>query len=828
MTDDSTLIVGSSFPCLVVEVDGQLVKTVSLKDELGIGRAKDNDLELTDPKVSRHHARIDRQGDTYVLTDLGSANGTLIGGVRLTSPHSLRHGEKFTVGDSELLFQERDPTFADTITAPVIAAVPRPTVPAPAGAPPATQDSEGASRGLVLGLIVIAAILLLALSGVFLYVFAPGVLEGIGLLPQPAPTAAVVSPTSTEPARSPTPTDEPLTTSEGTPVGSVLSSTEFNDLLAQADALTRRSKFEEATAIYEHLAEQEPTDPRTHVGWAWMLIYDKDIDGALDHARLAVELSPNSAEAKAVLARALVDAGDADQAVGHAEEAVQFDPGSAEAHAVLAEAYTLSGEEQLAVDEADLALVQDSQNANAHRIRGWLYHLVDNNMGRAAGELQSAAGLQPELWLRRHELGMLLLEAENYSTAIIAFQDALAIRPKAVTYTAIGDAYYRLAQYDQAKASLQQAFAAGAEDAHTHGLLAATYAHQDRCDAAQPHYEQALALDPDHPQALEAVEMCQEAEASPTTGSTSEPAEASTPETTAAPTRRPASLPALNGQIAFPVWNAEGGKYDTYIAQANDGSERQLVVEEMHQPALSPDGQWLAVNGERHEHMDLFIVKPDGTQLTAITRFVEDGQPDWSPDSRKLAFASSRHGDKEYRIYLIDEVPFGGGRVEGRTLNNGADDVRGQLPAWTSDGRIVFRGCHPDSPRTACDGTGLYIVTAEPGPHSPEKLTDHGEDTAPAAHGDKIAFMSNRDGDWDIYVMNMDGTDLERLTDNEAHDGLPTWSADGETIAFVSNEGGPWAIWAMNADGSSRGKLFDVGGGGLAYDWQHERIGWGP
>jgi Tol biopolymer transport system component len=74
----------------------------------------------------------------------------------------------------------------------------------------------------------------------------------------------------------------------------------------------------------------------------------------------------------------------------------------------------------------------------------------------------------------------------------------------------------------------------------------------------------------------------------------------------------------------------------------------------------------------------------------------------------------------------------------------------------------------------------------------------------------------------------MDGTGLERLTDNEAHDGLPTWSADGKTIAFVSNEGGPWAIWAISADGSSRGKLFDIGGGGLAYDWQHERIGWGP
>jgi TolB protein len=810
-----------------------VVQQISLKDELGIGRAKDNELPLTDPKVSRHHARIRRQGDTYVLTDLGSANGTLVGGVRLTSPHSLHHGEQFSVGDTHLSFHGRDPAFADTITAPIVAPVPRPTVPAPPGAPPTTPDSGAASRGLIIGLIVVAAILLVALAGVFLYVFAPDVLERIGLR-QPAPTAVLVSPTGTEPARSPTPSETPLTTSDGTPVGSAVSSQEFNDLLVQADALTRRSKFEEAIAIYEHLAEQEPSDARTHIGWAWTLIYDKDVDQALGHAHQAVELNPTNVEALTVLARAFVEAGDAEPAVAHAEEAVQFDPGSAEAHAVLAEAYRLSGEVQIAVDEADLALVQDSQNANAHRIRGWLYHLADNDMGRAAGELQSAAGLQPELWLRRHELGLLLLEAENYSTAIIAFQDALAIRPKAVTYTAIGDAYYRLGQYDQAKASLQQALAAGAEDPHTHGLMAATYAHLDRCDAAEAHYEQALALDPGHPQALEAKEMCQEAGASPsnpepssTASSTSEPSPTSTAEAAAKPTRRPASLPALSGQIAFPVWNAERGKYDSYIAQANDGSERRLVVEEMHQPALSPDGQWLAVNGERHEHMDLFIVKPDGSQLMAITSFVEDGQPDWSPNSGRLAFASYRHGDKEYRIYLIDDVPLGGGRVEGRTLNDGADDVRGQLPAWTFDGRIVYRGCHPDSPRTECSGTGLHIMSAEPGPHSPEQLTTVAEDTSPAVHGDKIAFMSNRDGDWDVYLMNMDGSDLERLTDNAVHDGLPTWSADGKTIAFVSNGGGPWAVWAMSPDGSSRRKLFDIGGGGLAFDWQHERISWG-
>ena len=88
--------------------------------------------------------------------------------------------------------------------------------------------------------------------------------------------------------------------------------------------------------------------------------------------------------------------------------------------------------------------------------------------------------------------------------------------------------------------------------------------------------------------------------------------------------------------------------------------------------------------------------------------------------------------------------------------------------------------------------------------------------------------MSNREGNWEIYVMNVDGSSLKRLTSNSSIDGLPTWSPNGRSIAFVSNQGGAWGVWVMNADGSGRRRLFAIGGGGLAVDWQHEQISWGP
>lgn len=834
MTSETTLVDAALFPRLIVRTGGQVTQEVELRGDLSIGRAEDNDLQLPDPKASRHHAQVRREGAIFVLADLDSANGTQVNGIRITESHALEHGDRIAIGDAELTYKEPGRAEQDTLT---MAGVP-PTVQAAAALervppPPVApiEEEEGMNRGLVIGLSLAAIVLFLAIAVVSIYLLAPSVFQQLGLISPTSPATPVVAATLTSaaPAETPISTAAPTvyTATPGTPTVDPL---EVNELLIQAEALVRRSKFEEAIEIYENLAERVPDDARPEIGWAWALVLDNTADEALPHAQQAMDLDPTSSDAAAVMGRVYADLGDKDQALTWGDKAVELEQGNAQAHAVLAEAYKLSGEIQQAVDEADLALVQDINNADAHRIRGWLYHMADNDMGRAASELQIAAGLQPELWLRRHDLGMLLLEAEDYVTAIMAFQDALGIRPKAVTYSAIGEAYYQLGQYDQARASLQQALSAGAEDADTYALLAATYAQLDRCDEAQTYYEQALEMQPNHPLAVEAEEICQgdrpSPTPSPTTESASVPTPTSTAEVTTQPTRTPVPPATLGGKIAFPIWNEQTSKYDTYIANA-DGSGRRLVAEEMHQPALRPDGSLIAVNGERTNFEHLSLVKPDGADLREITDFLEDGQPDWSPDGQSLAFASYRHGDKQYRLYVMDEVPFAGGKVEGRTLNYGPDDIRGQMPSWTSDGRIVYRGCNLESPRNECSGTGLYIASIAPGPQTPKQLTDHPEDTAPAVYGNQVAFMSNRDGTWEIYIMNIDGSGLKRLTNNAANDGLPTWSPNGQTIAFVSNQGGAWAVWAMSPDGSNLRSLFEIGGGGLSFGWQNQQISWG-
>jgi TolB protein len=232
----------------------------------------------------------------------------------------------------------------------------------------------------------------------------------------------------------------------------------------------------------------------------------------------------------------------------------------------------------------------------------------------------------------------------------------------------------------------------------------------------------------------------------------------------------------------------------------------------------------LAVNGERAGFEFLCLVQPDGNALREFTSHVEDGMPDWMSDGTRLVFGSTMHGDKQPRIYFIDEVPLGGGRVEGRVLRwEGGGEIRGEHPAWLPDGRIVFQACDPRDPGRC----GLFVAGSESAPQAAVQITDHPSDTAPAARGSQILFMSERSGNWDLYSVSVSGGMPTRLTSSDAIEGLPAWSPDGRWIAYVSTHGGSWSVWALRRDGSGRRKLFDLGGAPGA-DWTQEQISWGP
>jgi WD40 repeat protein len=102
----------------------------------------------------------------------------------------------------------------------------------------------------------------------------------------------------------------------------------------------------------------------------------------------------------------------------------------------------------------------------------------------------------------------------------------------------------------------------------------------------------------------------------------------------------------------------------------------------------------------------------------------------------------------------------------------------------------------------------IYVVSADG--RNTRRLTendvlDGGPTWSPA--GDQIAFHTARDGNMEIYVMDPNGGSVQRLTNDPAADTEPAWSPDGSQIAFVSDRDGNPEIYVMNADGSNPQRL---------------------
>lgn len=76
---------------------------------LSIGRTPPNDIVIPSPEVSRRHCRIEVAGDRASVTDLGSTNGTVVGGRRITGPAILRNGMRLLLGTVQMLYERRDP-----------------------------------------------------------------------------------------------------------------------------------------------------------------------------------------------------------------------------------------------------------------------------------------------------------------------------------------------------------------------------------------------------------------------------------------------------------------------------------------------------------------------------------------------------------------------------------------------------------------------------------------------------------------------------------------------------------------------------------------------
>ena len=133
-----------------------------------------------------------------------------------------------------------------------------------------------------------------------------------------------------------------------------------------------------------------------------------------------------------------------------------------------------------------------------------------------------------------------------------------------------------------------------------------------------------------------------------------------------------------------------------------------------------------------------------------------------------------------------------------RVLTN--NDFEDWAPVWTVDKEQILFHSNRDG------AYGIYIMDKDGS--DVERLTamdTYAMFPSVSPNGNQIAFemYTNQTQSWDIYVMNLDGSALRRMTYTPAYDGGASWSPDGSQIAFHSTQAGYYDIYVMNANGSN-------------------------
>lgn len=247
-----------------------------------------------------------------------------------------------------------------------------------------------------------------------------------------------------------------------------------------------------------------------------------------------------------------------------------------------------------------------------------------------------------------------------------------------------------------------------------------------------------------------------------------------------------------------------GEGWEIFLANTDDAIIKRLTYNDRifsHRPLWSPDGTKIAYISATSGQEDwIYIVNSDGNDQTLLTTHRDIRlTPEWSPDGTKIAFWGNG-------LYVIN-----------------ADGTNEQLigssnsaPSWSPNGtKITFA--------TASFRSSVITIVNSDGSEQTVISSDSLDGLYPdwSSDGIHIVFNSSRDHiNDDIYIINSDGTDERNLTDDSFIDDFPRFSPDGTKIAFRSDRDGKLELYLMDLDGSSLHRLTDVQGDVLLqFDW---------
>ncbi|MCB0081550.1 MAG: PD40 domain-containing protein, partial [Caldilineaceae bacterium] len=268
-----------------------------------------------------------------------------------------------------------------------------------------------------------------------------------------------------------------------------------------------------------------------------------------------------------------------------------------------------------------------------------------------------------------------------------------------------------------------------------------------------------------------------------------------------------------NDNIAFSSSSSSATNAGVMVMNSAGGDVRKIASLEVRNsyflsvqcPTWSPEGDEIAFFKRTGlDFGDIFIVRNDGANSRNSTNNPYwYGKLVWSPDGTRFVY----HTGYADSIQLIDvDSPLS--HLAGISMSDGN-------PNWSPDSQLLVF----DSTLSSTTA-GIYMIKVDGS--EPRQITDNPwMDTDPSwsPDGSKIAFVSNRDGDNEIFTMDVNGANVQQLTNNTSVDSDPVWSHNGAHIAFVSDRDGNNEIYVMNADGSNQHNVTNTPHQEYCPDW---------
>lgn len=204
------------------------------------------------------------------------------------------------------------------------------------------------------------------------------------------------------------------------------------------------------------------------------------------------------------------------------------------------------------------------------------------------------------------------------------------------------------------------------------------------------------------------------------------------------------------------------------IATAPSGAARQSAAPikpptRVGNPNWAPNGKWIAYTGNRYGDAGLYAMHPDGSGQRRIeVPGLRPRWPSWSPDGRRIAFASVPPGEEDSLDLFTAKVD----GTDARRVTHG--NMYGGLASWSSDSR-------------------------------------------------RLTFYSKKEGRWNVYTVNADGADVRRVTDGQGEYHVPSWFPDGHRILMTATRDATEDIWSIDEiTGAVRRVLHTPQGGDVA------------